>query len=197
MRKVCALSCSARKNGNCVSALSYAAELIRKRGFEAELLHMSDFEIKPCTKCSMECYFEKPCPNPDESEKLLKLLEAADGVIVASPVYNGGAPAQLRCFLERLPFPYDEVLQGKATGAVVVGSLGVVNAATTLASWLAPGKLFVGWVELDPRATTARNPKLRGAWLKGNLMENEHNRKQVEKLVSMLLNALERLEPST
>lgn len=88
----------------------------------------------------------------------------------------------LSAFLERQPYPYDEVLEGKVTAAIIIGSLGETFAALILTSWLAPNKHFIGWIELDPRGTTARNVKLADSWLKGNMMEDKKNQKKVEAL---------------
>jgi len=138
----------------------------------------------------MECYYEKPCPDLGEAEKLASLLEQGDAIIVGTPVYNGTIPANLTAFLERNPFPYEEVLVGKVTGAIVIGSLGSIVALLMLTSWLAPKKRFVGWVNLDPRLTTARNSSLRNAWLEGTLLQDEKNKNQVLDLATAIYNEL-------
>jgi hypothetical protein len=51
--------------------------------------------------------------------------------------------------------------------------LGETFAALILTLWLVPDKHFIGWIELDPQSTAARNPRLRDSWLKKNIMENE------------------------
>jgi len=130
----------------------------------------------------MECYYNKECPTPDDSKKLAELLEECDGLIVGSPLYNGTIPALLSAFLERNPYPYDEVLKDKVTAAIIIGSIGETVAAPILTSWLAPAKHFVGWIELDPRATASRTAKLKDSWLKGNMMEDEKNQKRVTRL---------------
>jgi len=130
----------------------------------------------------MECYYNKECPTPDDSQKLAKILEETDGIIVGAPLYNGTIPAMLSAFLERQPYPYDEALEEKVTAAIIIGSLGETFAALILTSWLAPNKHFIGWIELDPRSTAARNIKLADSWLKGNIMEDKKNQKRVEDL---------------
>ncbi|MBO3841556.1 MAG: NAD(P)H-dependent oxidoreductase [Candidatus Brockarchaeota archaeon] len=92
----------------------------------------------------MEYYYNKECPTPDDSKRLAELLEEYEGLIVGSPLYNGTIPALLSAFLERNPYPYDEVLKDKATAAIIIGSIGETVAALILTSWLAPGKHFVG-----------------------------------------------------
>jgi len=130
----------------------------------------------------MECYHDKECPPSDDSKVLANFLEEFDGLIVGSPLYNGTVPAQLSAFLEKNPYPYDEVLKDKVTSAIIVGSIGETVAALILTSWLAPGKHFVGWIELDPRGTASRDAKLKDCWIRGNMMEDEQNRRRVKEL---------------
>jgi len=176
------LSCSARKNGNTANAVTHALNYLRGKGVGTMLIHLTDYDVKPCKSCSMECYYNKECPTPDDSQKLAKILEETDGIIVGAPLYNGTIPAMLSAFLERQPYPYDEVLEEKVTAAIIIGSLGETFAALILTSWLAPNKHFIGWIELDPRSTAARNIKLADSWLKGNIMEDKKNQKRVEDL---------------
>ncbi len=190
--KILGLSCSARKNGNTASAITHALRYLNYKGVETKLIHLTDYEVLPCKNCNMECYHNKKCPTPDDSKKLVEILEEGDGLIVGSPLYNGTIPAMLSAFLERQPHPYNEILKDEVTAVIIIGSIGETVAALILTSWLAPNKHFVGWIELDPRSTAARNPRLKDSWLKGNIMEDERNQKRVislaEKVYSKCLN---------
>jgi len=188
--KVLGLSCSARKNGNTAKATNVALNHIGSKGVETKLVHLTDYNIRPCRNCNMECYYNKECPTPDDSKKLADFLEEFDGLIVCSPLYNGTIPALASAFLERNPYPYDEVLKNKVTSAIIIGSIGEANAASILTSWLAPRKNFLGWIELDPRGTVARNPKLKDCWLEGNMMEDEQNRRRVSELADKVYTKL-------
>lgn len=180
--KVLGLSCSARKNGNTATAVNTALQYLGSKGVQTMLIHLTDYDVKPCKNCSMECYYNKECPTPDDSKKLINFLEEFHGLIVGSPLYNGTIPAMLSAFLERNPYPYEEVLKDKVTSAIIIGSIGETFAALILTSWLAPGKNFVGWIELDPRETAARNARLKDSWIKGNMMEDEQNKRKVIEL---------------
>ncbi|MBO3810250.1 MAG: flavodoxin family protein, partial [Candidatus Brockarchaeota archaeon] len=138
--KIAGLSCSARKNGNTANAIGVALNYLSGKGVETRLIHLTDYSFKPCRNCSMECYYNKECPTPDDSKRLAELLEEYEGLIVGSPLYNGTIPALLSAFLERNPYPYDGVLKDKATAAIIIGSRGETVAALILTSWLAPGK---------------------------------------------------------
>lgn len=153
------------------------------KNVETKLIHLTDYAIRPCRNCSMECYYNRECPTPNDSKRLAE-LEEYEGLIVGSPLYNGTIPALLSAFLERNPYPYDEVLTGKVTAAIIIGGIGETVAALILTSWLAPAKHFIGWIELDPRSTAGRNVKLKDSWLKGNMIEDEQNQKRVMELMN-------------
>jgi len=188
--KVVGLSCSARKNGNTANAISTALNHLSSKGIETKLVHLTDYAVEPCRNCGMECYYNRECPTPDDSKKLAELLEEFDGLIVGSPLYNGTIPALLSAFLERNPYPYDDVLRDKVTAAIIIGSIGETAAALILMSWLAPGKHFVGWIELDPRATASRNVELKDSWLKGNMLKDEQNQKRVTSLADKVFSKM-------
>ncbi|MFQ6068139.1 MAG: flavodoxin family protein [Candidatus Bathyarchaeia archaeon] len=71
--KVIGLSCSARKNGNTANAVKLALKFLREKGVETQFIHLTDYDIKPCRNCNMECYFNKECPTPDDSKELADL----------------------------------------------------------------------------------------------------------------------------
>lgn len=184
--KVIGLSCSARRHGNTVNALNTALTYLKEMGHDVEMMYLIDYDIKPCRNCEMECYYNKNCPTPDDSRKVIDLLEKADGLIVGSPLYNGTVPSLLAAFLERNPYPYDDVLKGKVTACIIIGSIGETFAALILTSWLAPNKHFIGWIDIDPRATAAREFCLKDSWLKGNIMDDEDNKERVRSLAYRL-----------
>lgn len=83
--KILGLSCSARKNGNTANAVNTAFQYLGSKGIETTLTHLTDYDIKPCGNCNMECYYEKECPTPDDSKRLANFLEKFDAIIVGSP----------------------------------------------------------------------------------------------------------------
>jgi len=179
-----------QEKSNTSKAVQLALNYLKSMDLETEYYNLRDFDIRPCRRCDMECYFERPYPDIREAEKLASLLEVGYAIIVGTPVYNGTIPANLAAFLERNPFPYDEVLVGKVTGAIIIRSLGSVVALLMLTSWLAPKRKFVGWVNLDPRLTAARDPSLKNAWLEGTMLQGEINKKQVIEVEKSIYNEL-------
>ena len=52
------------------------------------------------------------CAYPDELTPLLDKISQADGLVLASPIYCGDVTGMMRCFIERLTFPFFEYKQG-------------------------------------------------------------------------------------
>jgi NAD(P)H-dependent FMN reductase len=60
-------------------------------GMEIEKIRLRDF---PLPHFTLDCYRDA-CPLPPEYQKLRGLIEGADGVLVATPIWNFGVPAHL------------------------------------------------------------------------------------------------------
>jgi len=99
-----------------------AAKEIKKAGIEVESISIADYDIKPCNGCEM-CFKESwKCPIEDDAMKVLKMMVAADGLLIGSPVYCGGATSQLKALMDRSVIPYQSAqLKDKVGGALTVG----------------------------------------------------------------------------
>jgi multimeric flavodoxin WrbA len=62
------------------------------------------------------------CPLGDDAADILDAVYAADGLILATPVYYENVSAQMKAFMDRNAFRYahDEWLRAKAVGLVAV-----------------------------------------------------------------------------
>jgi multimeric flavodoxin WrbA len=97
---VLGLGFSPRKGGNSDQLLRWALEGARKAGAEAKALHVRDFRLKPCTNCS-ECDEDGICVLKDDFSKLSKKIDAADMLVIASPVYFLGVPSHGKALIDR------------------------------------------------------------------------------------------------
>ena len=69
-------------------------------------------DISPCTDCRY-CKSHSECIIPDMNG-LYDMLEKADVLVVASPVYNGGLPSPLKCIIDRFqPYYYRRVTRNE------------------------------------------------------------------------------------
>lgn len=75
-----------------------------------------------CTDCG-ECGRERPCPIEDDMVEVYETLAAAEGIIVASPVYFGNVTGQLKAVFDRTLLLRRQgfVLKNKVGSAIAVG----------------------------------------------------------------------------
>lgn len=73
---------------------------LAEAGFELEVIQLSDHEIEFCTGCAV-CMEKGKCWIPDDHRQLVNRLLAADGIILASPVYFFHVTAQMKTFIDR------------------------------------------------------------------------------------------------
>ncbi len=122
--KVIAINGSPRRNGNTEILASHALKAIAEEGIETEIIHLAKLDIKPCTAC-MACRNGKKdeCSIKDDFAPVYEKMKAADGIILASPVYFGSCTALLKALIERAGYVArfnDDLLKGKVGGPLVV-----------------------------------------------------------------------------
>ncbi len=120
--KVLAINGSPRKNGNTQLLIDAASEVLEDAGIEVGSVRVTDFDIRPCTACDRCSKNPWDCPIKDDAVDVLRMMSAADGMLIGSPVYCGGVTAQLKALLDRSIIPYQRAeFKDKVGGALVVG----------------------------------------------------------------------------
>lgn len=108
--KVIAVNGSPRKKWNTATLLQKALEGAASKGVETELIHLYDLDFKGCTSCfackTIDGKSYSRCAGKDDLTPVLKKVEEADIVFFGSPIYFGTVTGEMRCFMERLMFPY-------------------------------------------------------------------------------------------
>ena len=99
--KVLLLNGSPRVNGNTAAALAEMKNIFDREGIEAEIIRVGHLPVRGCVACG-GCYKAGKCVFDDVVNELAMKLEAADGLVVASPVYYASANATLTAVLDRL-----------------------------------------------------------------------------------------------
>lgn len=99
--KVLILNGSPRVGGNTTTAIAELEKVFREEGVEVETVQVGALEIRGCIACN-KCAETGKCVFDDIVNELSPKFEAADGLIVASPVYYAGANATLVACLTRL-----------------------------------------------------------------------------------------------
>jgi multimeric flavodoxin WrbA len=80
--------------------LREALTMLEERNFETEFYSLRGKEIGPCKNCDY-CIREGECIMKDDMYDIYPLIRDAKGLIMATPVYNGGLSAQLKAVMDR------------------------------------------------------------------------------------------------
>jgi multimeric flavodoxin WrbA len=103
--------------------LEEALGMLEKMGFETEFFTVRGKNIGFCQHCDY-CLRNKVCKVKDDMFELYPLLKKSEGMVIATPVYNGGASAQIKAVLDRtraLLAVDRKIFRGKAGMAIAVG----------------------------------------------------------------------------
>ena len=125
--KVLILNGSPRINGNTSLAIDEIVKTLKEEGIESEVMQIGNKVIRGCVACE-SCSEKGKCIFDDEVNKVAEKFEAADGLIVASPVYYASANATLIALLDRLFYSshFDKTM--KVGASVVVARRGGCSA---------------------------------------------------------------------
>lgn len=101
---------SPRKAWNTATLLEKALQGAASGGAESTLFHLYDLNYKGCVSCfackTRDGKSYGRCAVKDDLTPILKAVEEADIMILASPIYFGTVTGEMRSFMERLLFPY-------------------------------------------------------------------------------------------
>jgi multimeric flavodoxin WrbA len=103
--------------------LKKALNMLKKRGFKTQFFTVRNKDIGFCIHCDY-CLTSKQCVMKDDMYQLYPLLIEASGIIIASPVYNGGISAQTKTVIDRcraLAVADPNYFQHKAGMGIAVG----------------------------------------------------------------------------
>ena len=114
--KVLALIGSPRRRGNTDLLVEAAMGEAAKRGREGEKLYLYDYEIKPCVDCRACKQGEKVCVLTGGMRDIYQKIDAADAIILGTPIYWYGPTAKMKLLIDRLrPYVANRRLEGKKT----------------------------------------------------------------------------------
>ena len=99
--KVLIINGSPRVNGNTTIAVNEMVRIFEKEDVETEAVQIGNKDVRGCIACGT-CFKKGQCVFDDVVNELAPKFEAADGLVVASPVYYASANATLIACLDRL-----------------------------------------------------------------------------------------------
>jgi multimeric flavodoxin WrbA len=115
--------CGSPRSGATEYVIIEALRMIEMKGYKTEFYTIKDKEIRYCIHCDY-CLQKRGCILNDDMGLLYDLLKEAEGIIIGSPVYNGGISAQTKTVLDRtraLVAADPKVFEGKKGIAVAIG----------------------------------------------------------------------------
>lgn len=80
--------------------LQEALAMMKEKGFETEFFTVRGKNIGPCRHCDY-CMRKKECILKDDMYQVYPLIQEAQGLIMATPIYNGGLSANLKAVMDR------------------------------------------------------------------------------------------------
>ena len=125
--RVLMINGSPRKNGNTSIALAEMERIFQEEGMETQVVQVGNQNIRGCIAC-LSCKQKGKCVFDDLVNQIAPQFEAADSLVIASPVYYASANGGLISFLDRLFYStlFDKTM--KVGAAVAVARRGGVSA---------------------------------------------------------------------
>ena len=117
--KILLINGSPRRNGNTAAALAEMVRVFEAEGFESKTVQIGAEAIRGCVACG-GCGRLGKCVFDDAVNAIAPKFEAADALIVGTPVYYASANATLTALLDRLFYStrFDKTMKVGAAVAV-------------------------------------------------------------------------------
>ena len=95
---------SPRKKGLVSQMLSIMESEAELRDDKVQMVYTNDLTIKPCIGC-MACRTKEKCVlAEDDSQRVLKMMQEADAIIMGAPCYWGNIPGQMKLLFDRIVY---------------------------------------------------------------------------------------------
>ena len=136
------IKCSPRTKGNSNTLAEQVEKGAQEAGAEVTSLMLHHMDIRPCDACD-SCQETGVCIVGDDMQKVYPLLEKADAIVIASPIYWFTISAQAKLCIDRwyaLETPQGSRLRGKKIGIILtygdsdLYTSGAINAIHTYES---------------------------------------------------------------
>lgn len=125
--KVLMINGSPRKDGNTTIAVNEMVKIFESENIEVEIIQVGTMDIRGCIACG-SCHKTGKCVFDDIVNTLHDKLAAADGVVIASPVYYASANGSLISLLDRLFYSNRSDLTMKVGASIAIARRGGASA---------------------------------------------------------------------
>ncbi len=136
MVKVLGIVGSPRKGGNTEIMMEEALAAARQSGADTELYLAHGRNIAGCDGCHT-CMAKGRCVIEDDMQELYGKMQAADAIILGSPVYFHGVTAQTKAIMDRaFCFLFKHDLKGKVGGSILaLRKIGASQTRAQINTW--------------------------------------------------------------
>ncbi|MBN2897542.1 MAG: flavodoxin family protein [Clostridia bacterium] len=131
--KVIGINGSPHAEGNTYHGLATIKKELEANGIEMEILHIGNKAIRGCIACN-QCMKngDQKCVLPDDGvNAAIEKMVAAEGIVLASPVYYANIAGTMKCFLDRVFYAAGRGLRGKVGTSIAAvrrtGGMPTVN----------------------------------------------------------------------
>ena len=118
---------SPRKDGNTTIAVNEMVKIFESENIEVEVVQVGTMDIRGCIACG-SCHKTGKCVFDAIVTTLHDKLAAADGVVIASPVYYASANGSLISLLDRLFYSNRSDLTMKVGASIAIARRGGASA---------------------------------------------------------------------
>ncbi|OQX19154.1 MAG: hypothetical protein BWK76_05420 [Desulfobulbaceae bacterium A2] len=95
-----ALAGSPRRNGNSETLLMQVLEQLAAQGQAGQVIRLNELAIRPCQGCG-GCDKTGHCVIDDDMQDIYRAIDAADQLLLVSPIYFYGLTAQAKAAVDR------------------------------------------------------------------------------------------------
>ncbi len=159
--KILIISSSPRKDGNSEVLCGQFAKGASEAGHEVETLLLRQMSIAPCRAC-YACMETHTCAIQDDMKEMFQKFQAAEVIVLASPVYFYSISAQMKAVIDRCLVNHKSLINKKFYFIVTAADPQHDAAEGTLAA-------FRGFLRCLPNAQEAGVIYGMGAWDKGDV----------------------------
>ncbi|GMO46535.1 MAG: flavodoxin family protein [Termitinemataceae bacterium] len=141
--KVIVFNGSPHKNGTCARGIAELVGELKKALIEVEQIEVGALTISGCKGCG-GCVGKGHCVIKDDIvNECIDKARAADGMIIASPVYYGSIAGAFKCFLDRFFFAGGKFKRKVGAAIATVRRTGGLHTFHQLNNYLNLGGLII------------------------------------------------------
>jgi multimeric flavodoxin WrbA len=101
MKNIVIISGSPRKGGNTDTLVQAFREGAESKGHKVDVFDAGKKDLKPCIACN-KCYQPKPCAHEAGFNPLAALIEKADVLVFATPMYFSDFSTQIKAAIDHM-----------------------------------------------------------------------------------------------